>query len=353
VAQCRIWRFSSAEAERRLVHRPIVYVDHLCEATRRVVWEGSLDIVGRHRDRPGDVVRASNATRREAIHGYLFLAPWLLGFFVLTLGPSLASLFLSFTNYNVIRPPMFVGSQNYLRAFTRDNLFYSSFARTFYYSMLFVPASILSSLVLALLLNFNIKGRTIFRAMFFLPSLVPMVAAVVLWLSLLQPNWGIVNSTLRSIGLLAPNWFGDPRWAVPSLILISLWTTVGGTRMVIILAGLQGVPEELYDAAAIDGAGAWRCLLHVTLPLITPTIFFNLVLGIISSLQVFTSAFVATGGGPAYATWFFGLHIYKQAFSYFNMGYACALAWFFALVIMLLTAIQQRTSRSWVFYYGN
>jgi len=296
--------------------------------------------------------RGSPALRREAWWGYVFMSPWLIGFVGLTLGPGLASLILTFTRYNVLRPPEFIGLGNYVDILTRDELFYPSIARTFYFSILFVPLAIVGSLTLAMLLNSHIRGKVFFRTLFFMPSLVPIVAAAVLWVWLFNPDWGIVNQGLRTLGIPAPRWFADPRWALPTLVLMSLWSSVGGTRMIIFLAGLQGVPEELYEAASIDGANAWQRGRHVTLPLLTPTIFFNLVLGIISALQVFTSAFVATRGGPAYATWFIGLHIYKHAFEYFNMGYAATLAWLFAVVIVSLTILQQRLSARWVFYYG-
>ena len=181
---------------------------------------------------------------------------------------------------------------------------------------------------------------------------VPLAASAVLWTWLLNADFGIVNQGLRGIGIDPPGWFSDRKWAIPSLIMMSLWTGAGGTRMIIFLAGLQGIPDELYDAAAIDGAGPWQKIWNVTIPLLTPTIFFNLILGVIGALQTFAAAFVATGGGPGFATWFFGLHLYKQAFDYWNMGYAAALAWFFALVIIALTIFQQRLSSHWVFYYG-
>jgi len=292
------------------------------------------------------------AMRREAWWGYFFMAPWLIGFIGLTLGPGLASLVLTLTRYNVLRPPEFIGLDNYVQVLTQDELFYPSIARTFYFAALFVPLAIGGSLLVAVLLNSKVNGTVLFRTLFFVPSLVPVVAAAVLWGWLFNADWGIVNQGLRALGIPAPGWFSDRQWALPTLVLMSLWGSVGGTRMIIFLAGLQGVPEELYDAAAIDGANAWQRARHVTLPLMTPTIFFNLILGVIGALQVFTSAFVATRGGPSYATWFIGLHIYKHAFEYFNMGYACTLAWLFAVVIIGLTIIQQRLSSRWVFYYG-
>jgi multiple sugar transport system permease protein len=185
-----------------------------------------------------------------------------------------------------------------------------------------------------------------------MPSLVPIVAAAVLWSWLLQPDWGLVTLALGYVGIEGPRWFESPTWAIPSLVSLALWTSVGGTRMIIFLAALQGVPDELQDAASIDGAGPWARFRHVTVPMITPAIFFNLVLGIIGALQVFTSAFVATQGGPDYATWFYSLNIYMNAFQFFSMGYASALAWMFCVLIIFLSWLQVKTSRSWVYYGG-
>jgi multiple sugar transport system permease protein len=293
----------------------------------------------------------SRLRRRHVLEGYLYLTPWLIGYVVFTAGPVLASLGLSFTSYNLISPPTFVGFANFVEAFTKDQQFWPSLERTFRYAIISVPLGIVGSLLVALLLNVQVRGTTVFRTLFFMPSLVPIVASTVLWAWLLQPDWGLVNLAIFNLtGQPGPRWFQDPSWAMPGLISLSLWTSIGGTRMIIFLAGLQGVPQELYDAAAIDGAGPWGRFRNVTLPLITPTVFFNLVLGVIGALQVFTSAFVATGGGPAYATWFYALHIYKQAFSYFSMGYASTLAWIFLLIILALTWVQFRLSRRWVYY---
>jgi len=294
----------------------------------------------------------SPAQRRADLYGYLFLAPWLLGFLIFTLGPLVASLGLSFTKYNLLKPPRWVGLDNFQQALFEDDQFYPSIARTFYFALLSVPTGLIGSLILAILLNIKVKGTVIFRTLFYMPSLVPIVAAAILFGWLLHPDWGLVNIAIRKMGIAPPLWFADRRWAIPSLVLMSLWLSVGGTRMIIFLAGLQNVPEEMYDAASIDGAGVMDRVRHITLPLLSPTIFLNLVLGIIGALQVFTAAFVTTGGGPAFATWFINLHIYKHAFDYFNMGYACTLAWLFALIIVGLTLLQQRLSSRWVFYYG-
>ena len=289
--------------------------------------------------------------RRHVVEAYLFMAPWLVGYLALTLVPVLLSLYYSFTNYDVISPEKWVGLRNYVEAFTKDDQFWPSLAKTAYYAGVTVPLGVVGSLLLAVFLNVKVRGTSIYRTFFFVPSLVPIVASTVLWYWLLQPDWGPVNRMIyQATGLTAPRWFQDPSWAIPALISLALWASVGGTRMVIFLAGLQGVSEELYDAAKVDGAGSWARLRHITLPMITPTIFFNLVLGIIAALQVFTSALVATEGGPAYATWFYALHIYKQAFGFFNMGYASALAWLFAVLIIALTALQMRLARSWVYY---
>lgn len=297
--------------------------------------------------------RWSRAKRRENLWGYLFLTPWLIGFFGLFIGPGLASLYLSLTEYDVLSAPRFVGFNNYVRMFTNDNLFYPSLWRTFYFAGLGVPLGVIGSMFLAILLNQKLRGVSFYRTLFFMPSLVPLVASVVLWRWLLDTDFGIVNQTLRGFGMdNPPGWFTDRQWAIPSLIGLRLWASVGGTQMIIFLAGLQGIPNELYDAASIDGANEWQKTTNVTIPMLTPTIFFNTVLGIIAALQTFAAAFIATEGGPGFATWFFSLHIWKQAFDYWNMGYASALAWFFAIVIIALTIVQLKLSKRWVFYYG-
>ncbi len=297
--------------------------------------------------------RSSPAQRRQNLYGYMFLTPWLIGFFGLFIGPGLYSLYLSLTKYDVLSTPTFIGLQNYVTMFTDDDLFWPSLGRTAYYAVVSVPLSVIGSMTLAILLNTKLRGVTVYRTLFFMPSLVPLVATIVLFKVLLNSDFGLVNTTLRSLGMEnPPGWFGDRYWAIPSLVLIRLWASLGGTQMIIFLAGLQGIPTELYDAASIDGANSWQSTRHVTIPLLTPTIFFNTVLGIIGAMQTFAAAFIATEGGPGFATWFFALHIWKQAFDYFNMGYAAALAWFFAVIIVILTLIQMRLSKRFVFYYG-
>lgn len=297
--------------------------------------------------------RARLGRRREALEGYLYLSPWILGFFIFVGGPMIASFVLSFTEYRITSPPTFIGLDNFKTALMNDRLFWPSLGRTFYFAVVSVPISIVGSLVLAVLLNQAVKGTPLFRTFFFLPSLTPIVATALLWTMLLQPDTGALNYLLGLAGIKGPKWFGSVQWAIPGLILMTSWRGIGGNRMMIFLAGLQGVPESLYDAAAIDGANSWQEFWNVTLPMISPTLFFNLVLGIIGALRVFAAAMIATQGGPAYATWFFALHIYTQAFEYFEMGYASALAWLFLLVMLGFTYIQFRSASRWVYYEGD
>lgn len=290
---------------------------------------------------------------REALEGYLFALPWILGLLVFFGGPILASMGLSFTEYDILSTPKFSGLENYQQAFFNDKLFWPSLGRTFYYALIVVPLALFGSLLLALMLNQKLRGTNIFRTIFFVPHLTPIVAVAVIWAWLLHPNLGPVNGYLAKLGLPEPGWFTDRSWAVPSIIMVSIWMALGGNSMLIFLAGLQGVPIELYEAADLDGASDWAKFRNVTLPLISPTIFFNMVLGIIAALKVFGLAFVTTQGGPAYATWFFALHIYNQAFEFFRLGYGSALAWILAVVLILFTLLQLRLSGRWVYYEGD
>lgn len=289
---------------------------------------------------------------RKALWGYLLLLPWLLGMIIFILGPIIASFYFSFTDYEGMGTPIWIGLANYQKAFFGDDLFWPSLLRTFEYSIAVVPLGLIGSLVLAVLLNRGMQGTNVFRTLFFLPSLTPAVALALLWAWLFHPTVGPINLGLGWIGVAGPGWLSDKNWALPALIIISLWASMGGNAMLIFLAGLQGVPKELMDAAEIDGAGRWAKFRNVTLPMISPTMLFNLILGVIGALKVFTLAFVATQGGPSYATWFFALHIYQQAFSYFRMGYGSALAWLFVIMLLVFTYIQLVISRRWVYYAG-
>ncbi|MCB9150661.1 MAG: sugar ABC transporter permease [Caldilineaceae bacterium] len=303
----------------------------------------------------GKIVGAKSLLeRREALWGYVFLLPWLIGLIIFWIGPILASAYFSLMEYDVLSPPKFIGIENYVRAFTADKQFWPSLWRTLYYSIAVVPLGLLGSLGLAMLLNRKYKGTNIFRTFFFLPHLTPAVALAVLWIWLFHPSVGPINTFLEwAFHIDGPGWLKDKNWAMPALIIISLWAGVGGNSMLIFLAGLQGVPQELLEAAEIDGAGPWTKFRHVTFPMISPTFLFNLILGIIGALKVFTLAFVATNGGPSWATWFYALHIYQQAFAYFRMGYGAALAWIFVVVLLIFTYMQLQISRRWVYYAGD
>ncbi len=291
--------------------------------------------------------------RRDAFYAYVFLLPWIVGFVGFVAGPILASLVLSATQYNIVKPPEFIGLANYVRAFTADPLFWPSILRTFEYAIVIVPLGVGGALAVALLLNQGLRLTNVYRTIFFLPHLTPVVASIFIWTWLLHPQFGFVNEMLfRLFHIHGPGWFGSKEWAIPSLILVALWGVIGGNMMMIFLAGLQGVPKDLYEVAAIDGAGTWKRFWNITLPMISPTLFFNTVLAVIGALQTFTSAFVATQGGPAYATWFYALHIYATAFQFSEMGYASALAWLFFVVLVSFTFIQFRAATRWVYYAG-
>jgi multiple sugar transport system permease protein len=289
---------------------------------------------------------------REALTGYLFISPWIVGFLLLSLGPFLAALFLSLTEYRLVDAPQFIGVQNYAYAFTSDELFWPSLRRSLFFVVLDVPIGICISLALAVLLDQKVRATNVFRTLFFLPSVTPTVAAIFFWLWILQPEWGLVNWALSLVGIRGPAWLASTEWAIPSLVLMDLWATAGGTRMIIFLAGLQGIPQELYEAASVDGARAWTKFRHITLPMLTPSLFFVSVLTVIFALRVFTSAYVATGGGPAYATWFYTFHLFKQAFQFFSLGYASALGWIFFVLVLGLTYVQFRSQQRWVHYEG-
>lgn len=279
------------------------------------------------------------------------MLPWVIGLVVFWGGPILASVVLSFSNYEIIGNPDWVGLANYYRAFGSDDLFWPSLRHTFFFTALFVPTSVGGALFLAVLLNQKLNGTNLFRTVFFLPHMIPAVALAVVWMYLLQPRFGPINNFLRAIGISdPPNWLTSRGSALYAVTIINVWAAVGGNTMLIFLAGLQGVPQELYEAAEIDGASPLVKFRFVTIPLMTPTIFFNLVLGIIASLKVFTTAWVATKGGPSYATWFYALHIYVEAFENFRLGYASALAWILAAILIVFTLIQVQSSRRWVYY---
>lgn len=291
---------------------------------------------------------------KKDIQGYLFISPWLIGFLLLALGPMLLSLYMSFTHWSLLSPPQWIGLENY-RQLLHDPLVGISLWNTAWYVLFAVPLGVLLSLVLALLLNQKLKGMGLFRTIFFLPSVTNMVAVSILWMWVFNPEFGLLNRGLALLGISGPLWLQSELWAKPALILMSLWGVGGG--MIITLAGLQSIPRELYEAAQLDGARRWHRFRHITLPMLSPVLFFNLVMNTIGAFQVFTQAFVMTAsssqgqeGGPNNATLFFVLYLYKKAFQQFKMGYASALAWLLFLIILLFTVIQFSLSRRWVYY---
>lgn len=282
---------------------------------------------------------------------YLCITPWLLGLLFFVLGPVFASFGYSLTRWDLLSPPVFVGTGNYARMLA-DDRFWQALRVTVTYTLLYVPTELVGGLLLALLMNqHSVRGLRGVRTIYFLPSVLSGVAFVVVWMWLLHPDAGLVNATLARFGIDGPRWLADPDTALYALWIMSLWGL--GRAAVIFLAALRQVPVELREAAAIDGAGAWRTFRRVTLPLITPAIFFNLILSIISTFQTFTSAYVATNGGPLDSTLFYVLYLYQQAFQNFAMGYASALAWVLFLIILLLTLVVVRSGQWWVYYEGS
>ncbi len=289
----------------------------------------------------------SSRTRRN-LAGYAFVAPWLFGFLVFTLYPFLRSVQLSFTRYNIVTPPRSVGWANYRVLLTDDPLFWKSLLVTVEYAALAIPLGIVAGVGLALLLNIELRGMALWRTVFYLPSVVPAVAGSLLFVWIFNPQIGLANGLLRLFGVQGPAWLLDTHWALPALVLHSVWG-VGGS-MVIYLAGLKDVPHELYEASTLDGANAWTRTRRITLPLITPVIFFNLVMGIIGTFQSFTNAYVMTQGGPEESTLFYGLYLYQRAWLFLDMGYASAMAWILVLVVAVLTGIVFRSQKRWVHY---
>ncbi len=289
--------------------------------------------------------------RSELFWALLFLSPWLIGFLVFTAGPMLASLLLSFTSYDVINTPSFIGLDNYVSLFT-DDLLRKSLWNTFFYAALHVPLSMAIALALALLLERVVKAAGFFRTVFYLPAVTPAVATGVLWLWLLNPQVGLINQGLALLGIDGPGWTTDPNWVKPGIVLMSLWGL--GNTVVIYFAALRNVPTELYEAARIDGADSWQQFRHVTLPMISGVLFFTLVVGTIAALQLFTEAYTmffrGQEGGTSQDALFYVVYLFQQGFEFFRMGYASAMAWLLFLVIMLITVVQLRLSKRWVYY---
>lgn len=292
----------------------------------------------------------SKLARREAIEGYIFLLPWLLGFLIFTLGPLIAALYLGFTNYTGTGAPRWIGFDNYVAIFTRDTLFWKSLQVTLVFALMYLPLSLVIGFTVAMIMNQNIPGITFFRTLYYLPSVLSGVAVAILWGFVFHREYGVLNYMLAQIGIDRVPWLQSSTWVLPALVIMELWR-VGGT-IIIYLAGLQGIPTEYYEAAKVDGAGFWRQLWNITLPMMTPTIFFNLVLGLIGTLQIFTQAYILTKGGPNYSSYFYSLNIYFRTFRDLRIGYASALAWVLFVITVLLSSVIFSTSRRWVYYAG-
>jgi multiple sugar transport system permease protein len=296
------------------------------------------------------MILRSAMARRNLVNGLLFISPYIVGFIVFVAFPVGASFYYGLTNLNILKPPQFVGLNNYQNLFFNDEKFWISLWNTAYYVLLSLPIGTAFTLSVAILLNSKVPGQSIFRTVYYLPSMVPAVASSIIWIMLLNPQFGIVNIIIRFLGLQAPGWIADPAWAKPAIILMGLWA-MGGT-IVIYLAALQDVPTHLVEAAILDGAGVMQRFFNVTIPMISPAILFNVIMGLIGAFQVFTSAYVMTGGGPNNSTLFYALNLYQNAFKYLKMGYASAMAWVLLAITLGCTLLVMRTSARYIYYGG-
>ena len=288
--------------------------------------------------------------KRNLWIGLAFISPWIVGFLAFTLYPVCASIYYSFCDYDVLSKPVWIGTVNYQDMVT-DKAFWRSLYNTLYYAVFSLPLCLVVALLVAVLLNQSVKGRSTFRAIYFLPSLIPVVAASMAWLWILNGNFGVLNYLLHWFGIEGPQWLTNEKWTKPSLVLMAVWGC--GNTIVIYLAALQDVPRSLYESAEIDGANPWVKFRHITVPIISPVIYFNLIMGIIGSLQVFAQAYILLGGGgPNRSALLYTVYLYQNAFDYHQMGYACAMAWILFLAILFLTWVATRSTRRLIYYGG-
>jgi multiple sugar transport system permease protein len=278
-----------------------------------------------------------------------FISPWIIGFLWFFIYPTVSSLYYSFTQYNVLQPAKWIGVENYV-ALTRDPEFWNSLGNTLYYTGVSVPLNMIVAFGLAVLLNRPMPGRALLRTLVYVPVVVPITATAMIWMWLFNSNWGMLNQLLKLVGIHGPAWLGNPIWAKPSLILMQTWL-IGGS-ILIYLASLQDVPRSLYEAAEVDGAGALRKLISVTIPMVTPAFLFGLLTGLIGAFQVFATAWIMTGGGPLKSTQFYVFYLYMSGFRFFSMGYASAMAWILFILVLIVSFITFRTSARWVYYGG-
>lgn len=287
-------------------------------------------------------------SRKEKWAGLFFVSPWILGFCVFLAYPLIASIYFSFCDYSVLKSPVYIGLDNYKELF-HDELFWTALKNTFLYAAIALPAGMASALILAMLLNAKVKGMTVYRTFFFIPSLVPQVSLAVLWLWVLNGEHGVLNVVLSQIGITGPNWLSEPAWSKPAMVIMSVWG--GGNAMLIYLASLQDVPQQLIEAAELDGANGWQKTRNVTLPMISPVILFNGIMGIIGTLQVFTVPYIMfPNGTPARSTYFYAMYLFDNAFKYQKMGYASAMGWIMFLIVLTLTLTSLRLSEKHVHY---
>lgn len=289
-------------------------------------------------------------TQRYFLLGLLFVSPWLIGFLLWTVYPLIASLYYSFTRYDLLRPAVWIGFGNYIELFTSDSTFPVVISNTLYYVLLSAPLGVVSAFLMASLLNTKIAARPFFRAIFFFPAIVPTIVVAMVWQFLLNTQFGLINSLLQGLGFQVIPFLSSPALAKPSLIMIYMWAQ--GNAMIIFLATLQDVPRTLYEAAELDGANVFHKFWHITIPMCTPVILFNLIMGFIDGFQSFTLPWLITGGGPSKSTELFGLYLYRNAFEFLRMGKASALAWMLFIVIVIFTFILFKTSARWVYYGG-
>jgi len=292
----------------------------------------------------------SRQEKQDLLNGLLFAAPAIIGFILFVAYPIGASVYYSFTSYSILQPGRWVGLENYRELLTEDPIFYTSLSNTLYMAVVTIPLSIFLAMALAMLLNLKVRGQSFYRTIFYLPTIVPFVASSLLWLWIFNPQYGLINTLLWYVGIRGPGWLGDPAWAKPALVIMLLWGV--GNWMIIYLAGLQDVPQELYEAAEIDGARWWDKTRHLTLPFMSPYILYSLILQLIGIFQYFTQPQVMTQGGPVDSTRVYALYLYDNAFRFFRMGYASAMAWLLFIVVVILTVVIFKSSARRIYYAG-
>jgi len=293
------------------------------------------------------VRKPRNLNFRRNLEGYLYILPWLIGFFVLTLGPFIAAFVISLHSWDMLTPMKFIGLNNY-QTLLKDPLFWKSLRITLIFALVGLPLQLALALLLAVLVNGKNRINLAYRAIFFLPSVSSGVATAILWRWMLNPEFGLINVGIRAVGVPPPPWLSSQGWALPAVIFMSLWGV--GSTMLIYLAGLQSIPDQLYESAAIDGANLWAKFRYITLPMMSSTIFFTFIIGVINTFQIFTQVYVLTNGGPNNATLFYVLYMYQRSFQAFKMGYASALAWVLFLLVLVITLIQFKLAGRWVYY---